>query len=87
MYDPGRSNRFTSLLTQDIGNLRIAIAGGYFQKNVFAEAVEAVARVAKGLGVTRTVEIPEAARRPRRGLCHFHDGRRFAASRSSAPTA
>jgi AtzE family amidohydrolase len=24
-----------SMLTQDIGNLRIAIAGGYFQKNVF----------------------------------------------------
>ena len=42
--------------------LRIAIAGGYFQKNVFPEAVEAVARVAKALGTTRTVEIPEAAR-------------------------
>jgi aspartyl-tRNA(Asn)/glutamyl-tRNA(Gln) amidotransferase subunit A len=52
----------TQLLTQDIGNLRIAIAGGYFQKNVFPEAVEAVARIAKGLGVTRTIEIPEAAR-------------------------
>jgi len=51
-----------SLLTQDIGNLRIAIAGGYFQRNVFPEAVEAVARVTKALGVTHTVEIPEAAR-------------------------
>jgi aspartyl-tRNA(Asn)/glutamyl-tRNA(Gln) amidotransferase subunit A len=51
-----------SLLAQDIGNLRIAIAGGYFQKNVFPEAVEAVARVTKALEVTRTVEIPEAAR-------------------------
>jgi aspartyl-tRNA(Asn)/glutamyl-tRNA(Gln) amidotransferase subunit A len=50
------------MLTQDIGNLRIAVAGGYFQKNVFPEAVEAVARVAKGLGATQTVEIPEAAR-------------------------
>jgi AtzE family amidohydrolase len=50
------------LLAQDIGGLRIAVAGGYFQKNVFAEAVEAVARVAKALGATRTVEIPEAAR-------------------------
>src|SRR5271154_6124942 len=28
-------------LDQDIGNLRIAVAGGYFQKNVFPEAVEA----------------------------------------------
>jgi AtzE family amidohydrolase len=50
------------LLAQDIGALRIAIAGGYFQKNVFPEAVEAVARVARVLGAARTVEIPEAAR-------------------------
>jgi 1-carboxybiuret hydrolase len=52
----------TALLAQDIGGLRVAIAGGYFQNNVFPEAVEAVARVAKALGATRTVEIPEAAR-------------------------
>jgi aspartyl-tRNA(Asn)/glutamyl-tRNA(Gln) amidotransferase subunit A len=52
----------TPLLAGDIGGLRIAIAGGYFQKNVFPEAVEAVGRVAKALGTTRTVEIPEAAR-------------------------
>jgi len=50
------------LLAQDIGGLRIAIAGGYFQNNVFPEAVEAVARVARALGAARTVEIPEAAR-------------------------
>jgi aspartyl-tRNA(Asn)/glutamyl-tRNA(Gln) amidotransferase subunit A len=49
-------------VAQDIGGLRIALAGGYFQQNVFPEATEAVARVAKALGVTRTVEIPEAAR-------------------------
>jgi aspartyl-tRNA(Asn)/glutamyl-tRNA(Gln) amidotransferase subunit A len=52
----------TPLLAQDISGLRVAIAGGYFQKNVFPEAVEAVARVAKALGATRTIEIPEAAR-------------------------
>jgi 1-carboxybiuret hydrolase len=52
----------TPLLTQDIGGLRVAVAGGYFQNNVFPEAVEAVGRVAKALGATRTVEIPEAAR-------------------------
>jgi AtzE family amidohydrolase len=52
----------TPLLTQDAGALRIAIAGGYFQNNMFPEASEAVARVAKALGTTRTVEIPEAAR-------------------------
>jgi 1-carboxybiuret hydrolase len=52
----------TPLLAQDIGNLQVAIAGGYFQQNVFPEAVEAVARVAKALGAVKTVEIPEAAR-------------------------
>src|SRR6202035_3759637 len=36
--------------------------GGYFQNNVFPEATEAVARVARALGATRTIEIPEAAR-------------------------
>jgi len=50
------------VLAQDIGGVRIAIAGGYFQKNLFPEATEAVTRIAKALGVTRTVEIPEAAR-------------------------
>jgi aspartyl-tRNA(Asn)/glutamyl-tRNA(Gln) amidotransferase subunit A len=52
----------SALLAQDIGGLRVAIAGGDFQKNVFPEAVEAVARVAKALGAVRTVELPEAAR-------------------------
>src|SRR5882672_7734883 len=52
----------TPLLAQDIGSLRIAIAGGYFQRNVFPEAVEAVARVTKALGAISTIEIPEAAR-------------------------
>jgi aspartyl-tRNA(Asn)/glutamyl-tRNA(Gln) amidotransferase subunit A len=50
------------LLSKGIGGLRIAIAGGYFQNNVFPEAQEAVARVAKALGATTTVELPEAAR-------------------------
>jgi len=52
----------TPQLSQDIGGLRIALAGGYFQQNVFPEAVEAVARVAKALGASKTIEIPEAAR-------------------------
>src|SRR6266550_542022 len=50
------------LLVQDVGTLRIAVAGGYFQNNVFPEAREAVARVAKALGATQTIEIPEAGR-------------------------
>lgn len=51
-----------SLLARGIGDLRIAVAGGYFSKNLFPEAREAMARVAKVLSVTREVEIPEAAR-------------------------
>src|SRR4051794_5266435 len=49
-------------LAQDTSALRFAIAGGYFESNVFPEATEAVTRVAKALGTTRVVEIPEAAR-------------------------
>ncbi|MFB9261746.1 AtzE family amidohydrolase [Bradyrhizobium erythrophlei] len=49
-------------LKQGIEDLRIAVAGGYFQKGVMPEAAEAVARVAKALGATQTVDIPEAAR-------------------------
>jgi AtzE family amidohydrolase len=49
-------------LEQGIAGLKVAIAGGYFQKNVFPEAQEAVARVAKALGATETVILPEAAR-------------------------
>ncbi|MGL3211547.1 AtzE family amidohydrolase [Bradyrhizobium sp. BR 1433] len=50
------------LLANDVRGLRVAIAGGYFQQNLFPEAAEAVARIAKALGATRTVELPEAAR-------------------------
>jgi 1-carboxybiuret hydrolase len=64
--DAGCSSRaaepVASRLAQDIGGLRVAIAGGYFQSNVFPEATEAVGRVARALGATRIVEIPEAAR-------------------------
>ncbi|GLR85720.1 AtzE family amidohydrolase [Bradyrhizobium iriomotense] len=52
----------TPLLAESISGLRVAIAGGYFQKNVFPEAVEAVGRVARALGATQVVDIPEAAR-------------------------
>jgi AtzE family amidohydrolase len=54
--------RVSPVLAENIGGLRVALAGGWFQKNLFPEAVEAVARVAKALGATRTIEIPEAAR-------------------------
>ncbi len=50
------------LLGESIAGLRVAIAGGHFQKNVFPEVVEAVGRVAKALGATQVVDVPEAAR-------------------------
>jgi aspartyl-tRNA(Asn)/glutamyl-tRNA(Gln) amidotransferase subunit A len=51
-----------SSLVKGIGDLRIAVADGYFRKNLFPEAQEAMARVARALSVAREVEIPEAAR-------------------------
>ena len=56
------SEPVSPLMAQGADNLRIAIAGGYFQNNVFPEATQAVDRLAKALGVTRTVEIPQAGR-------------------------
>jgi 1-carboxybiuret hydrolase len=52
----------TPLLSQGLGDLRIALAGGHFQKHLFPEAIEAVDRVAKALNATRVIEVPEAAR-------------------------
>ncbi|QPF91551.1 AtzE family amidohydrolase [Bradyrhizobium commune] len=50
------------LIANPVSDLRIAIAGGHFQTNLFPEAVEAVSRVAKALGATKVVDVPEAAR-------------------------
>jgi aspartyl-tRNA(Asn)/glutamyl-tRNA(Gln) amidotransferase subunit A len=52
----------TPRLGDGLGDLRIAIAGGCFQTNLFPEARQAMAHVVDALGVSRTVEIPEAAR-------------------------
>ena len=49
-------------IEQGVGGLRIAVAGGYFKRGASPEALAAVARVAKALGVAREIEIPEAAR-------------------------
>jgi len=49
-------------IERGIGGLRIAVAGEYFKRGASAAGLEAVARVAKALGVTREVVIPEAAR-------------------------
>ncbi|KQT61043.1 amidase [Methylobacterium sp. Leaf456] len=52
----------TPHLTEGAAGLRIAVAGGYFARGGEADAFEAVAHCARALGITRTVEIPEAAR-------------------------
>lgn len=49
-------------LDAGIGGLRIAGASGYFSEGLAPTAVEAVARVAEALGVTRAIELPEARR-------------------------
>ncbi|MDI1286791.1 MAG: AtzE family amidohydrolase [Reyranella sp.] len=48
-------------LIEGIDGLRIAIAGDYFAKGGEPEMFEAVATVAKALGATKTVVLPEAA--------------------------
>ena len=52
----------TPSLDEGIGRLRIATLGGYFAATGEPAAFEAVARIAKALGVERTVELPEAER-------------------------
>jgi AtzE family amidohydrolase len=49
-------------LHHGIEGLRIAVAGGYFRKGASAQTREAMELVAKALGVTREIEIPEAER-------------------------
>ena len=45
-----------------IEGLRVAVAGGYFERHAGPEAAEALRIVAHALGATRRVELPEAAR-------------------------
>lgn len=49
-------------LDRGIDGLRIAVADGYFDRNVETEAKDAVSAVARALNVTRPVSIPEADR-------------------------
>ncbi|MGE0748206.1 MAG: AtzE family amidohydrolase [Rhodospirillales bacterium] len=64
--DPACAGRPVDLalpaLATGIGDLRIAVAGGYFASGGAPEVHAAVARVADALKATRTVELPEAPR-------------------------
>ena len=55
--EPSLSN-----LSRGLEGLRIAVAGGYFRKQAYPEALQAVDRVAKALNVSREVEFPEVER-------------------------
>jgi AtzE family amidohydrolase len=50
------------VLGTGISDLRIAVAGGYFERGASAEALSALATVAKALDASQRIEIPEAAR-------------------------
>jgi 1-carboxybiuret hydrolase len=52
----------TALLARGLDGLRIAVAGGYFQKGAFPEALEALGLAAAAANANDEVEIPEAAR-------------------------
>ena len=52
----------TPLLARGLDGLRIAVAGGYFKKGAFPEALEALDRVAKAANARDEIDIPEAAR-------------------------
>jgi AtzE family amidohydrolase len=64
--DPGCDERSadpaSAQLDEGLKGLRIAVAGGYFRQGAFPEALEAVAQVAKALGASQEIEIPEAQR-------------------------
>jgi AtzE family amidohydrolase len=49
-------------LQEGIAGLRIAVAGGYFEENAEPVALDAVASVARALGASRRIDIPETAR-------------------------
>jgi aspartyl-tRNA(Asn)/glutamyl-tRNA(Gln) amidotransferase subunit A len=51
-----------ALLARGLDGLRIAVAGGFFQKGAGPEALDALARLAKAAGARDEIDIPEAAR-------------------------
>ncbi|HEX3441254.1 MAG TPA: AtzE family amidohydrolase [Pseudolabrys sp.] len=64
--DPASAQRAVEqtapLLARGLGDLRIAVAGGYFRKAASDEAREAVARVVKATNARDEIELPEVQR-------------------------
>lgn len=63
--DPAMADRAPEMtlpeIGKGIGDLKIAVAGGYFAEGLHPEVVEAMAIVRTALGVSATLDIPEAA--------------------------
>jgi aspartyl-tRNA(Asn)/glutamyl-tRNA(Gln) amidotransferase subunit A len=59
---PGPAEPVSGKLALGIEGLRIGRAGGYFEESAEKAVLDLVKSAAAALGVTRTVEIPEAAR-------------------------
>ena len=63
--DPACAQRPAEPVLPGLGSgtdgLRIAVAGGYFQRGAFPEVLAALHAVARALGVSREVELPGAA--------------------------
>ncbi len=65
-HDPGCANRPADPVMDGLEDgakgLRVAVAGGHFQHGAFPEALAALHAVAAGLGASREIELPGAAR-------------------------
>jgi AtzE family amidohydrolase len=65
-HDPACAQRAVDAVLPSItlgaAGLRIAVAGGWFAQNTGPEATAVLQQAVQALGVSRTVEIPEAAR-------------------------
>jgi aspartyl-tRNA(Asn)/glutamyl-tRNA(Gln) amidotransferase subunit A len=62
MCNPRAAEPVADALDRGIDGLRVAVAGGYFERGASDQALGAVAACAGSLGATRRVELPEAAR-------------------------
>ncbi len=88
--DAGCSSRaaepVASRLAQDIGGLRVAIAGGYFQKQCISRSDRGRRPRRQGAGRDPHCRDTGSGAGSCRGLCDFDHRGRLAASRSSATT-
>jgi AtzE family amidohydrolase len=89
--DPVSNSRPADPCTPDLekgtGDLRIALAGGYFMRQAHADVLDGVSALARALGTDRVIELPEVERAraaayvitaSEGGSHHFSDLRKYA---------